>query len=89
MSATEIPEGIVNLAHALVETQHLRAWFYALERLPVSFRETAFSEMAAQMRTAAEDPRLADAVASLANPKVYQSVLDTVRERVGETTQNI
>ena len=89
MSQTEVPEGVVNLAHALVETQHLRAWFYALERLPVSFREAAFSEMAAQMRSVGEDSSLADAVASLANPKMYQSVLETVRERVDETMPNI
>jgi len=85
MMQTELPEGIVNFAHALVETQHLRAWFYALEGLPVSFREAAFSEMATQMRSAAEDPQLADAVASLTDPKMYQSVMETVRERVGET----
>jgi len=89
MAQTEVPEGMVNLAHALVETQHLRAWFYALERLPLSFRETAFSEMAAQMRSGGEDARLAEAVASLANPQMYQSVLDAVRERVGKTTPNI
>ena len=84
MPKAEIPEGVVNLAHALVEAQHLRAWFYALERLPASFRETAFSEMAAQIRDAGEDPGLADAVASLANPKMYQSVLETVLERCGD-----
>jgi len=89
MAQTEVPEGMVNLAHALVETQHLRAWFYALERLPLSFRETAFSEMAAQMRSGGEDARLAEAVASLVDPQMYQSVLDTVRERVGKTTPNI
>jgi len=88
MQQSEVPEGVVNLAHALVETRHLRAWFYALERLPASFRETAFSEMAAQMRTAGEDPRFADAVASLANPKMYQSVLETVRERLEQATPN-
>ena len=86
MPQAEITEGVVNLAHALVETQHLRAWFYALERLPSAFRETAFSEMATQMRGAGEDPELADAVAALANPKMYQSVLETVRERVGDIT---
>jgi hypothetical protein len=86
MQGAEVPESVVNLAHALVETHRLRAWFYAIERLPVSFRETAFSEMAAQMRTAGEDPGLADAVASLANPKMFQSVLEAVRERVGEAT---
>ena len=83
MPEREVSEGVVSLAHALVETKHLRAWFYVLERLPVSFREAAFSEMAAQMRKAGEDSRLADAVASLANAKMYQAVLDTVRERVG------
>jgi hypothetical protein len=84
MPQTEIPEGVVNLAHAFVEARHLRAWFYALERLPASFRETAFFEMTEQMRSAGEDSRLADAVTSLANPKMYQSVLETVRERVGD-----
>jgi hypothetical protein len=86
MPQPEVSEGMVNLAHALVEAQHLRAWFYALERLPVSVRETAFSEMASQMHSAGKDPRLTKAVASLANPKIYQSVLEAVRERVGDAT---
>ena len=86
MRQTEVSEGMANLAHAFVETRHLQAWFYALERLPVSLRESTFREMAAQMRQAGEDPQLADAVASLANPKMYQSVLETVRERIHHTT---
>jgi len=86
MPQAEVPQEMVNLAHALIETKDLRAWFYALERLPISVRQTAFSEMAAQMRRAGEDSELANAVASLANPKIYQSVLETVRERVGDTT---
>ena len=86
MEHAEVPEGMVNVAHAFVEAEPLRAWFYALERLPVSIRETAFSEMAAQMRNAGEDPRLTEAVASLANPKMFQSVLEAVRERVGKAT---
>ena len=89
MPQREVSEGMVSLAHILVETEHVRAWFYALERLPVSFREAAFSEMAAQMRKAGEDSRLADTVASLANAKMYQAVLDTVRERVGGGAPNI
>ncbi len=86
MPSADVPEGMVNLAHALVEAQHLRAWFYALERLPASIRQTAFSEMAAQMRRAGEDGELTEVVASLANPKIYQSVLETVRERLGNPT---
>ena len=84
---SEVTEGMVKFAHALVEAQRLRAWFYALERLPASIRDTAFSEMAAQMRHDGEDSELADAVASLANPKIYQTILAAVRERVGDITQ--
>jgi hypothetical protein len=84
MSKGKVPEKVADVAHALVETQQLRAWFYALERLPLSLRETAFSHMAAHMRSAGEDPTFAEAVASLANPKIYQSVLETVRERAGD-----
>lgn len=83
----ELAEGMVKFAHALVETQSLRAWFYALERLPVSVRETTFSEMAARMRRDGEDSELADAVASLANATIYQSVLEAVRERIGNVTK--
>jgi hypothetical protein len=56
---------------------------------PERFRENEFSELAAQIRSAGENARLADAVASVADPKIYQSVLATLRERVGETTPNI
>jgi len=88
MPQTEVSEGMVNLAHALIETRHLRAWFYALERLPLSLRESTFWEMAAQMRRDGEDPQLADAVTSLANPKMYQSVLETLREHVHDATRD-
>jgi hypothetical protein len=83
----EVTEGMVKFTHALVEAQHIRAWFYALERLPASIRDTAFFEMAAQMRRDGEDSELADAVASLANAKSYQTILAAVRERVGDVTQ--
>jgi hypothetical protein len=83
---TEVSEEMVNLTQAVIETQQLRAWFYVLERLPVSVRETTFSEMAAELRHAGEDSGLADAVASLANPKIYRGVLETIRERVGDSS---
>jgi hypothetical protein len=88
MPQPEVSEGMVDLTYALVEAQHLRAWFYALERLPVSVRETAFSEMASQMRSAGEDRSLTEAVASLTNPMIYQGVLQAVRERVGDATSH-
>ena len=83
---TKVSEEMVNLTQAVIETQQLRAWLCALERLPVSVRETTFSEMAAVLRQGGEDSGLADAVASLANPKIYQSVLETIRERVGDSS---
>jgi hypothetical protein len=58
MSRLDIPEAMVNLAHELVETNSLRSWFFALERLPPPFRKDAFSDMAVKMRKAGEDARL-------------------------------
>jgi hypothetical protein len=77
----KIDDGMVRLAQALVETKHLRDWFFALQDLPKATRNSAFSEMFAKMRAAGEDPQLANAVASLTNPQIYKSVLQTVRER--------
>lgn len=71
----------MNLAHALVETKSLRSWFFALEKLPPALRKDAFSSMAAKMCKAGEDLQLTDAVAALARPKMYESVLEAVRER--------
>lgn len=81
MSRIQVPENLVNLAQALIETERLRKWFSGLEQLPKAVRCAAFSEMAAQIRSDGKDLALADAVASLINPKIYQSVLETVRER--------
>jgi hypothetical protein len=81
MTPNDVPEAMVNLAHALVETASLRSWFFALEKLPPSVRKDAFSDMAAKMRKAGEDAGLTGAVAALARPKMYETVLEAVRER--------
>jgi hypothetical protein len=79
--SSHIPEGMVNLVHAIVETERLRSWFLALEALPASLRSAAFADMAVQMRSEGEDPGLSSAVAALVHPKMYESVLEAVRER--------
>jgi hypothetical protein len=56
----------------------------ALDKLPKPLRKKSFSAMAAQMRAAGEDVDLTNAVAALARPKVYETVLEAVHERVGE-----
>jgi hypothetical protein len=88
MPKSEITEAMVKITLTFIETKHLREWFYGLERLPVPVRQKALSEMAAQIRRDSEDTDVAEAVASLANPDIYQSVLETVRERVGDATQS-
>ena len=85
----EVPEGMVKLAPALVETAQLRSWFYALEKLPKALRNKSFSEMAAKMRAAGEDTDLTEAVAALSRPNVYKTILEAVRERVGDATSTI
>lgn len=87
MGEMDAPEGMVNLAHALVEDAKLRKWFYALEKLPKRARKESFAEMAAEMRAKQEDVDLADAVLALARPRVYETVLAAVRERVGESSR--
>jgi hypothetical protein len=79
--SADLPEEMVSLAQALVETEALRSWFFALEALPLSVRRAAFADMAAQMRAEGEDPGPSAAVAALVHPKMYESVLETVRER--------
>jgi len=55
-----------------------------LEKLSDPARKRAFLEMAAEMRTAEENAALAGAVAALARPKLYRTVLQTVNELVGK-----
>jgi hypothetical protein len=88
MPQSGIPESMVKLAHALVETPHLRSWFYSLEQLSGALRNASFNQMAAQMRNAAEDPELTAAVAMLAQPRMYETVLAAVRERVDEASRH-
>lgn len=83
MPDSEVPEGLVKFAHALVGTPHLRVWFYSLEHLSGPLREAALAEMAAQMQKAGEDHDLT-AVETLAKRGMYKKVLAAVRDRAGE-----
>ena len=88
MAQAEVPEGMVNLAHALVEDAKLRKWFCALEKLPKRARQESFAEMAAEMRAKQEDVDLTDALLALARPRVYETVLAAVRERVSDDSED-
>ena len=89
MGEMDVPEGMVNLAHALVEDAKLRNCFYTLEKLPKRVRKESFAEMAAEMRAKEEDVDLTDAVLALARPRVYETVLAAVRERVSENSEDL
>jgi hypothetical protein len=86
MPQPAVPEGLVKLAHALVESPHLRSWFYSLEHLPRTHRNQALLQMAQHMREAREERDLVSAVSLLVRPKMYATVLAAVRERVHEAT---
>lgn len=86
MPDSEVPEGLVKFAHALVETPHLRAWFYSLEQLSGPLREAALAEIATQMQKAGEDHDLTAAVATLAKRGMYKKVLAAVRDRARENS---
>ena len=88
MGEMDVPEGMVNLAHALVEDAKLRNCFYTLEKLPKRVRKESFAEMAAEMRAKQEDVDLTVAVLALARPRVYETVLAAVRERVSENSED-
>ncbi len=81
VSKPQIPEGVVQLTHALVEDATLRARFLALERLSSSRRRSAFRQMADEMSAAREDSELVAAVSALVRPALYAAVRDSVRER--------
>jgi hypothetical protein len=80
MAQSTIPEGLVRFTHALVEDAALRAWFLALQPLSASLRQAAFSQMAQQMRSEREDPELAAAASTMAQPEMYDAVVKSVRE---------
>ena len=86
MPQSAVPEGLVKLAHALVEDAHLRSWFYSLEHVPRTHRNVAFTQMSERMHAAADDADLTAAISILARPKMYETVLAAVRERVDEAS---
>jgi hypothetical protein len=79
---SEIPEGFVRFAQALVESGNLRSWFYGLEALSERDRRAALLDMARHI--ADEDQDLAVTAFNLRDLKIYQAVLAAVRERVDE-----
>jgi hypothetical protein len=60
----------------------------SLEHLSRTHRETAFTHMAARMRDAGDEADLISAVSILARPKMYETVLAAVRERVDEANSH-
>jgi hypothetical protein len=84
MPQSEVPEGFVRLAHALVESEDLRSWFYQLAKLSPDDRAATFLDMARHIYS--EDDDLAVIAFKLREPKIYQALLRAVRERVDEST---
>jgi len=85
MPRSEIPEGFVRFAQALVESPMFRSWFYRLDTLPESDRRVWLVDMARHI--GGEDFDLATTAIKLRDPRIYRAVLAAVRERVDEASR--
>ena len=74
------PEQLVSLLHAVSEDRRLSEWLLSLQQLPPATRQTALLRMAAEMRSGGEDAAVADALAALAQPHLFEAACNTLRE---------
>jgi hypothetical protein len=75
-----IPEQLVTLLHSVSEDRRLAEWLLGLEQHPPAARHAALLRMAAEMRAAGEDSAVADAIAALAQPHLFDAACNTLRE---------
>jgi len=75
-----IPEQFVTLLHSVSEDRRLAAWLLGLEQHPPAARQAALFGMAAEMRAGGEDAAVADAIAVLAQPQLFEAACNTLRE---------
>ena len=75
-----IPEQLVLLLHSVSEDRRLADWLLGLEQHPPAARQAALLRMAAEMRSGGEDSAVADAVAALAQPHLFEAACNTLRE---------
>jgi hypothetical protein len=75
-----IPEQLVTLLHSVSEDRRLAEWLLGLEQHPPAARQAALLRMAAEMRAAGEDSAVADAIAALAQPHLFDAACSTLRE---------
>lgn len=80
MPGPAIPEQLVTLLHTVSEDGRLADWLLGLEQLPPAARQTVLLRMAAEMRVGGEDSAVADAVAALAQPHLFDAACNTLRE---------
>ena len=75
-----IPEPLVSLLHSVSEDARLAGWLLGLAEQPPAARQAALLGMAAEMRAGGEDPGVADAIAALAQPHLFEAACHTLRE---------
>lgn len=80
MIDNSIPEDLVSLIHAISEDNDICERLFSLQQLPSAARQAQLVSIAAQMRSAGEDPTLSDAVSMLAQPQFYAAACNTLRE---------
>jgi hypothetical protein len=80
---TELPDSIVRIVQVLVEDEDLQLWFEHLESCTPATRARELRETATRMRNVSPDRDIADGLALIATPGVYEAVLASVRELRG------
>ena len=75
-----IPEHLVSLLHSVSEDRRLADWLLGLQQHPPEVRQAALLRMAAEMRAGGEDSAVADAIAALAQPHLFDAACSTLRE---------
>ena len=87
--SSHIPEGIINLAHTIVETERLRSWFFALETLPPRFAAQHLQRWQHRCALKAKIPTLAQQSQHLSTQRCMRAFLKLCANGVDEATPTI
>jgi hypothetical protein len=76
-----IPEELIVFIQVLGEDEDLRAWFDSFAETPSWRRIEEFRQLAARMHAGGEHRDLVTATAMLAEPGIYEAVVQTLAEQ--------
>ena len=75
-----IREQLVALLHSVSEDRRLADWLLGLQQHLPAARQAALLQMAAEIRAGGDCSAIADAIAALAQPQLFDAACSTLRE---------